>query len=82
MELLLEKTTVTVSREWHRPEIVTRVTQKDISLEIDLDDFLVALAEETGNPTLLLTKERLKTRLLECSVKVVNKIKEESRKGK
>ena len=69
---------VTVTREWHNPQINIHVTHLDIKLDITLDDFLKAIVEEAGNPTMLLTKAQLLARLEKAAEVVVDKVKQES----
>lgn len=71
---------VTITREWHQPQITTTVTSKEISLSFDLGDYLLALAEEVGNPALLMTQGSLLKRMQEASDRVVAKVKLESAK--
>lgn len=39
---------VTVTRYWHRPEIITSVTNTEIGIAIKLEDFLAAIEVEMG----------------------------------
>ena len=64
-------TKITICRKWNNPQIGITVTDQDISLEMSLDDFLVALTDEAaepivesiaasaGNPAFWFTKEAL-----------------------
>jgi hypothetical protein len=45
---------VTISSKWNTPEIITTVTNEDISLTMDLKDFIEALKEELDIPGLAL----------------------------
>lgn len=40
--------TVVVSRYWHHPEITVSLNEDGIAIEISLDDFCRALANEIG----------------------------------
>ena len=71
---------VTITREWHKPEILTKVSDKEISLALNLADYLLALCEEFGSPTFVLTKATLLAKVQEASDKVVAKVKLESAK--
>lgn len=71
-------TTVTICREWNNPQIHITVSNKDIALEMTLDDFLIALADEAaepivesiagnaGNPSFWFTKEALTKNLVKA----------------
>ena len=70
--------TVTICREWNNPQIKITVSNKNISLEMTLDDFLIALADEAaepivesiaenaGNPSFWFTKEALTKNLVKA----------------
>jgi hypothetical protein len=73
-----EKEVVVISRNWNNPSINIKVTLEGISLETSLMDYMAALVEEIGNPTMLVTKAQLATRLEAARVAVVEKIKAES----
>ena len=53
------KSVVTISRLWHQPNIIVWVNNEGIGMGMKLDDYLVALSEEIGNPLLLLTKAQM-----------------------
>jgi|GEM_PF-4850672 len=55
----MDKMVVTVSRYWDNPKILTKVTNKEISLEMSLDDFKEALKQEIGSVTTVVTKTGL-----------------------
>ena len=74
----MQKNTLVISRHWDNPKINVLVTTKGIQIETSLDDFLVALAKEMGNPTMLLTKNMLLSALRGASLEVLEKIKEAS----
>ena len=69
---------ITICRKWNNPQITITVTSEDISLEMSLEDYLVALADEVaeplvqsivddvGNPTLWFTKEALSRNLIKA----------------
>ena len=44
-----ERILVDISRKWHKPQIVTRVTSEEIGFTMGLDDFLKALQQEIGS---------------------------------
>lgn len=74
------KQIVTITRHWSSPEIAIKISDELISLSISLEDYEKALAEELGNPALLLTNKQLKDKLILASRKVIEKVKEESAK--
>ena len=71
-------TTVTICREWNNPHISITVTDQNIAMEMSLDDFLIALADEaaepiveniaanSGNPTFWFTKDVLTKNLVKA----------------
>lgn len=71
-------TKLTICRAWNNPQIRITVTNEEISLEVSLEDFLVALADEAaepivesvaqsaGNPAFWFTKEALTTNLVKA----------------
>lgn len=69
---------VTITREWHSPEITTKVCNKEISLSITLDDYLIALAYELGSPAFLFSKNTLLNKMKQASEDVITAIKKES----
>lgn len=73
-----EKEVVVISRNWNNPSISIKVTLDGISLATDLNDFMAALVEEMGNPTMLVTKAQLAARIELARAAVVEKIKAES----
>ena len=72
---------VIIGRFWNSPEITVRVTHLEIRMDIGIDDYLNALVEEIGNPTMLLTKGMLKTALTKAAKVVEEKVKLESSKA-
>ncbi len=73
-----EKTTVLVGRKWNNPAITICISHEEIKIAVNLRDFLVALAAETGNPTTLLTVAGLRKALIKASERVVSGMKEET----
>jgi hypothetical protein len=69
---------VTIIKKWNSPLIQMKVINEGLELEISLDDFVWALAEEiagplveslvdlAGNPTMWVTKAAAKEKLLEA----------------
>lgn len=70
--------TVLVSRKWHEPEITVHVSDKEIGVETKLDDFVAALADEVGNPTLYVTRAQMKRAIEEAAERVISAMKQET----
>lgn len=66
---------VIVSRKWHQPEIRTFVSIDQVGSEISLDDFLQAMVEHMGNPTLLVTKNALQSKVQQASIAVLDEMR-------
>jgi len=64
---------VVVGRKWHKPDIYTRLDKEGIDLQMELDDFVLALLDELGSPTMI------KARVHQAVEKVVSGIKDVSR---
>jgi hypothetical protein len=73
--------TITITREWHKPQITVSVTNTEISLNISLADYLLALSEELGSPAMVMRKATLLVKMQEASEKVIAKVKLESAKA-
>ncbi len=73
------KTKVVVCRKWHNPSIETWVSNKEIGMAMSVDDYLTALVEEVGNPTMMFTKATLLAKLKSASPAVISGIKETSK---
>lgn len=63
------------SRKWHNPDIRTYMTGEEVGSEIDLADFITAVVEEIGNPTMLVTKAALKNKLEIAAQAVIHEMK-------
>ena len=61
---------IVTSRKWHTPDIETFLTNDEVGASMPVDDFIQALVEEVGNPTMLLTKNALLAKLLQASIAV------------
>jgi hypothetical protein len=73
----MEKHVVTISRAWGRDTpILISVTNLGIGLEVPLDEFVKAVAQEAGNPALLLTRAQLEARLEAAVRKVCETVKQ------
>jgi hypothetical protein len=66
---------VIVSRKWKEPEITTFVDVEQVGSSISLDDYLISLTEEIGNPTMIVSKAALLKRLQDASSVVVIELK-------
>lgn len=75
--------TVVISRHWHNPTISYSISQGGVEINADLDDFLVALSEEIGNPAILLvmTRNRMLQLLRDKSEIVCEKLKQVTAQG-
>jgi len=78
MSELIGRSTVTVSRLWGNPEIFVWVDALSLGMRISLDDFIVALAKEMGNPTLMITQAQLLARMQTAARVVEATVKESS----
>jgi hypothetical protein len=72
---MMNKEKVVVSRAWKNPEIKVFASTKEVGAEMDIEVFLRTLVEEMGNPTLLVTKQQLLSKLLLAKDAVVNEMK-------
>ena len=71
-------TKVTICRQWNNPQIAITVSNESLSIELSLDDFLIALADEVaeplvesiatkaGNPSFWFTKEAVTKNLVQA----------------
>ena len=66
---------VIVSRKWKQPEVTTFVDVEQVGSSITLDDYLISLTEEIGNPTMIVSKAALLKRLQDASSVVVIELK-------
>jgi hypothetical protein len=72
------KETLHITRHWHSPEIRVAVHREGIEIEVSLEDFCLALAEEIGSPKFMFRQDTLKQRLMESALAVLEKVKEAS----
>lgn len=72
---------VVISRHWKNPAISVSVDLDGIALSMGLADFLDAVAQEMGNPTLLVTQAMLRKSMGEASERVRLKAQEASKQG-
>ena len=66
---------VIVSRKWKQPEVTTFVDVEQVGSSISLDDYLISLTEEIGNPTMIVSKAALLKRLQDASSVIVIELK-------
>lgn len=77
----MDKHLVVISREWKSDAPITvDVTSTEIGVSMPLEQFLDALAQETGNPTTLFTIASLRARLEGAALQVCEKMKRETAK--
>ena len=72
------KETLHVSRHWGNPEIRVAIHREGIEIEINFEDFCMALADEIGSPALIFKKEALCQKIMDSSQVVLSKLKEAS----
>lgn len=70
-----ESAMVTISREWHKPEIRVSVSHERIELAASIDDFMRAVSSEMGSPALMFTRAQLDRSLALAAASVVEKLK-------
>jgi len=71
------KSVVTVSKRWNNPNILVWVHDEGIGMGMKLDDFIIGLAAEVGNPALIMTKAQLLAKI-QASAAVVEKTMKEA----
>ena len=64
-----------IAREWSHPEIHVWISDESIGMRMGVQDYLIALVEEVGNPTLLLTKAQLLEKLKAANNTVTASVK-------
>lgn len=72
------KSVVTKSRRWNNPNIIAWVNNEEIGMGMKLDDFLVALSEEIGNPLFLLTKAQMLQKMRDVTPLIESEMHEKS----
>lgn len=73
-------TKITVTRKWHNPKISITVDSEQISLSMDMDDFITALIKEIGSVTTVFTQKTFADKVSAAKDRVIEGIKEESLK--
>lgn len=74
----MNKHVVRISRKWNNPAISIEVTDPSIAISMSLGDFLLAIAEEYGNPASTLTKAQHSARLTTAAAAVTESMKRET----
>ena len=74
------RTFITISRKWDNPKIEVTITNEDISLIMDMEDFKTALKQEIGSITWTFKKDTFNKMLDEAIQRVISGVKEESAK--
>jgi hypothetical protein len=77
----MTKTFITVSREWHRPDIKTTISPEGISLAMDIEDFKAALIAELGPMWKIQTEKQITAKLDAAVENIIAGIKRESKKA-
>jgi hypothetical protein len=72
------RTVITISRHWDHPKIQTSVSNKDINLEMELDDFVTALKREIGSVTWIFRDKTFSEQIEKAKEIVLSKVKEET----
>lgn len=73
------KSVAIVSRKWNNPTIEAFMTISEIGAVMDVQDVLVSMVEEIGNPTMMMTKKQLLTKMQAAWEVVQKEIKESTR---
>lgn len=79
-----EKINVVISRHWNNPKITIYLDQNKIQIYTDINDFVSAIYEELPDikPTWmqrikgLVSKETMKSELVDATLRVIEKVKE------
>ena len=70
------KDIVHISRHWDNPTIHVVVRVDGISVDMSLESFCNALADEIGNPAFILRNAALRVKILDAMDTVIGKAKE------
>jgi hypothetical protein len=76
----MQRSVVTITRQWHAPQITTRITNEEISVSVALPDFLEALTRELGPVTWVFTDRAFKVKFDAAVERVLQGIKDETAK--
>lgn len=75
---MTERAMVVISRHWHQPNVVVGIDQEKIRLELSLEDFCKAVAQEVPHPAKCFTRKGLEENMLAAMEIVLAKAKEAS----
>lgn len=73
---------VFVSRKWHEPKINVEITDKVIGITMSIEDYHKALIAEIGNPSLIVTKKALETKMNKACKIIVEEMKNQTARSK
>lgn len=74
------KSVVTISRKWNNPKILTTINDEEISLKIELSDFVDAVIQEIGSVTFTVRDSSFRAKVYQAVERVLEGVKEESAK--
>lgn len=77
---MIERKHVVIARKWDNPTINIGISADAIAIDMTLDAFLSAVAEEYGNPASTLTKPQHLARLRAAAESVTTDMKHETSK--
>jgi hypothetical protein len=69
---------ILVSRYWNNPKIMISVTDEEIGIRISLNEFLAIMAQEIGNPSMIVTKSALLSKMRDAAGKITENMKKET----
>ena len=72
---MMETKKFVVSRKWRNPEIMVRVTDEEIGVEIDLLTLVQCLTEQLNAPLMILTKKQLEMKLSKAFLEITAEMK-------
>jgi hypothetical protein len=75
--IIMNKSVLTISREWHNPQIKTTITNQAISLEMSIEDFEKALVAELGKIHVTMSMDKKIKKAIQA---VIDGVKQESAK--
>lgn len=70
---------IVVSRKWNNPKIEAFYNHSEVGAACTVEEFIDILVEEVGNPTLLVTKAKLKAKLMAGWEKLEAELKDSTR---
>jgi len=73
----MERTMVSISRQWNKPEIEMWINDNEHGLQMSLEEFMVALESEIGSVTTVFTQKTFHDRITAAKDSVLKKIKHE-----